>query len=675
MTKYKINMKKPFVLAIAAGLLTVMSCNNQNNVTVGDFASYPAYTKGDLGLTYTPQASTIKLWAPSADCVQLNVYDQGSESEAIETVQMERGAKGTWKATLKGDRKGQFYTFQVTTEGKTLSETPGVWNKAVGVNGLRAAIIDLADTNPEGWTEDKHVEVKNHTDIVIYEMHHRDFSISDNSGITNKGKFLALTEKGTLTPEGLASGIDHLKELGITHVHILPSYDYGSIDEAHLEQGNYNWGYDPKNYNVPEGGYSTNPFAPEVRIREMKQMVQALHEAGIGVIMDVVYNHTFVNDESNFSLTVPGYYYRQTEEGDYSNASGCGNETASERPMVRHYIVESVKYWANEFHIDGFRFDLMAIHDIETMNTVRQELDKINPGIFVYGEGWMASSTPLPAEQQASKHNGMKFPRIAVFSDDIRDGLRGEWMSAGEGGFATGKVTQRQRESIKFGVVGATQHPQVDYSKVNYSGAPYANNPVEVINYVSCHDDECLRDKIDMVAKDATPAQRKRMDLLAQTIVMTSQGVPFIFCGEELYRTKQHIRNTYNLPDEINRIDWSHKAKYADVFAYYKGLIQMRRQHPAFHMATTEQVVENLHFVDSPEGTVVYTLNGAAVGDEWSEVYVVLNGNRGGVNVQLPVGEWNIVCEDGKMQLDEPRAFGGGEFWVHGTSALIAFRK
>ena len=405
----------------------------------------------------------------------------------------------------------------------------------------------------------------------------------------------------------------------------------------------------------------------------MKQMVQALHKAGIGVIMDVVYNHTFVNDGSNFSLTVPGYYYRQNEEGDYSNASGCGNETASERPMVRRYITESVKYWAQEFHIDGFRFDLMAIHDIETMNLIRSELDKISPSIFVYGEGWMASSTPLPAEQQASKHNGKQFPRIAVFSDDIRDGLRGEWMNAGEGGFATGKVTNRQKESIKFGVVGATQHPQVDYEAVNYSSAPYANNPTEVINYVSCHDDECLRDKIDAVAKDATPEQRKRMDLLAQTVVLTSQGVPFIFCGEELYRTKQHIRNTYNLPDEVNRIDWSHKAKHYDVFTFYKEMIRMRRNHPAFRMATTEQVAENLKFYDSPEGTVMYTLNGAAVGDEWSEILVIYNGNRHGVDMEFPMGDWNIVCEDTKMQLDAPRAFTGGSFDVHGTSAIVAF--
>ena len=668
-------MKKTFGLAMLAGLLTIMSCNNQSKVNVGDFDAYPAYTKGDLGLTYTPQASVIKLWAPSADRVRLNIYDEGAGGQATQIVAMSRGAKGTWKATLKGDYKGKFYTFNVFTEGRMLGETPGVWNKAVGVNGNRAAIIDLADTNPEGWENDKRIEVENYTDIVIYEMHHRDFSISENSGIVNKGKFLALTESGTLTPEGLASGIDHLKELGITHVHILPSYDYGSIDEAHLEQGRYNWGYDPKNYNAPEGGYSTNPFVPEVRIREMKQMVQALHEAGIGVIMDVVYNHTYVNDASNFSLTVPGYYYRQKEDGGYSDASGCGNETASERPMVRHYIVESVKYWATEFHIDGFRFDLMAIHDIETMNTVRAELDKISTDIFVYGEGWMAGSSPLSGELQASKHNGKQFPRVAVFSDDIRDGLRGEWMSAGEGGFATGVVGERQKESIKFGVVGATEHPQVDYSKVNYSSAPYANDPVEVINYVSCHDDECLRDKIAVVAKDANEVQQKRMNLLAQTIVMTSQGVPFIFCGEELWRTKQGIRNTYNQPDEINRIDWSHKSTHADVFGYYKELIRMRRQHPAFRMATTEQVVENLHFVDSPEGTVVYTLNGAAVGDEWREIIVVLNGNRGGVDVNLPVGEWNIVCEDAHMQLDAPRSFGGGQFWVHGSSALIAFRK
>ncbi len=657
--------------AIACGILT-MACKTQT--TVGDWTTYPEYKKGDLGLTYTPEKSTMRLWAPAADAVTLRIYAEGLGGEALQTIPMKRSSAGTWVASVEGDQKGKFYTYQVTEAGKTLDETPGVWNKAVGVNGQRAAIINLADTNPEGWENDQRIEVKNYTDIIIYEMHHRDFSVAPNSGIENKGKFLALTEKGVRTSDGLAGGIDHLKELGITHVHILPSYDYGSIDESRLEENKYNWGYDPKNYNVPEGGYSTNPYCPEVRIREMKQMVQALHEAGIGVIMDVVYNHTFTNDGSNFSLTAPGYYYRQDEDGDYSNASGCGNETASERPMVRRYITESVKYWANEFHIDGFRFDLMAIHDIETMNHIRKELDKISPSIFVYGEGWMASSTPLPAEEQASKHNGPKFPRVAVFSDDIRDGLRGEWMSNGEGGFATGKVEERQKESIKFGVVGATQHPQVNYELVNYSSAPYANNPTEVINYVSCHDDECLRDKIDMVAADATPQQKKRMDLLAQTIVMTSQGVPFIFCGEELYRTKQHIRNTYNLPDEINRIDWSHKKTYADVFEYYKELIRMRRNHPAFRMATTAEVAENLKFIDSPAGTVMYTINGAAVGDEWSEVLVIYNGNREGVDMEFPMGDWNLVCEDGHMQLDNPRPFTGGSFYVHGTSAIIAFK-
>ena len=343
--------------AVVCGVMT-MACKTQT--TVGDWTTYPEYTKGDLGLTYTPTSSTLRLWAPTAESVTLRIYAEGLGGEALESIAMTPSTKGTWVAKLNGDRKGQFYTYQVTTkEGKRLAETPGVWNKAVGANGQRAAIIDLADTNPEGWENDQRKEVENFTDIIIYEMHHRDFSIADNSGVTNKGKFLALTEEGTLTPQGLKSGIDHLKELGVTHVHILPSYDYGSIDETRLEENNYNWGYDPKNYNAPEGGYSTDPFTPEVRIREMKQMVQALHKAGIGVIMDVVYNHTFANDGSNFSLTVPGYYYRQTEEGDYSNASGCGNETASERPMVRRYITESVKYWAKEFHIDGFRFDLM----------------------------------------------------------------------------------------------------------------------------------------------------------------------------------------------------------------------------------------------------------------------------------------------------------------------------
>ncbi len=381
------------------------------------FAEYPTYNGDDLELTVDASGTHFRLWSPKAQEVVVNLYDTGRFGEPFESIPMTfHPENGTWTATAKGQLYGKFYTFKVKQDGKWLSETPGVWAKAVGANGKRAAIIDFAKTNPEGWEFDKGPQVGNFTDVIVYEMHHRDFSMSPSSGIANKGKFLALTEPGTTSPDGEKTGIDHLKELGVTHVHILPSYDYNSVDETNLQDNTYNWGYDPQNYNAPEGSYSTNPSDPATRVKEMKEMVKSLHDAGIGVIMDVVYNHTAENDGSNFELTAPGYYHRHWDDGRYSDASGCGNETASDLQQMRDYIINSVKYWAEEYHIDGFRFDLMAIHDTETMNQVAAELKKINPSIFVYGEGWTAGDSPLPAEQRALKENVAKMEGIAVFS-------------------------------------------------------------------------------------------------------------------------------------------------------------------------------------------------------------------------------------------------------------------
>ncbi|MDE5595488.1 MAG: type I pullulanase [Muribaculaceae bacterium] len=454
------------------------------------FDSFPTYSGSDLELDANSQRANFRLWSPEAEAVKLSIYPTDRNSAAIETVEMKRSTDGTWSASLPGNYYGKFYTFSVKHNGKWLDETPGVWAKAVGTNGHRAAIIDFSSTNPEGWAEDRGPAIDNITDAVIYEMHHRDFSVDPSSGIVNKGKFLALTEQGTHNLTGESTGIDHLKELGVTHVHILPSYDYNSVDEANLPANQYNWGYDPYNYNAPEGSYSTNPSAPDVRIREMKEMIKALHDAGIGVVMDVVYNHTADNDGSNFSLTAPGYYYRHRPDGSYSDASGCGNETASERQQMSDFIVNSVKYWADEYHIDGFRFDLMAIHDTETMNRVAEELKKINPSIFVYGEGWTAGDSPLPVERRALKENVAKMDGIAVFSDDIRDAVKGHYSDAADRGFATGKPGNE--ETVKIGIVASTAHPQVDYSKGNNSKFPYASSPTQIINYVSCHDDLTL---------------------------------------------------------------------------------------------------------------------------------------------------------------------------------------
>lgn len=646
------------------------------------YLAYPAYEGDDLELTITGNQANFRLWSPEAQAVKLNIYKAGRGGEPLKTIEMTKDSGGTWTASLTPVPYGKFYTFQVKYQDKWLDETPGIWAKAVGVNGHRAAIIDFATTNPEGWETDKGPEVKNINDVVLYEMHHRDFSVHPNSGIANKGKFLAMTEDGTVTPLGDKTGIDHLKELGVTHVHILPSYDYNSVDEANLPANQYNWGYDPFNYNAPEGSYSTNPSDPATRIREMKEMIQALHDAGIGVVMDVVYNHTADNDGSNFSLTVPGYFYRHNDDGSYSDASGCGNETASERTMMGDFIVNSVKYWAKEYHIDGFRFDLMAIHDTETMNRVARELKEINPSIFVYGEGWTAGGSPLPAEARALKENVAKMDGIAVFSDDLRDAVKGHYSDAADRGFATGKPGNE--ETVKIGIVAATAHPQVDYSKGNNSKFPYASSPLQIINYVSCHDDLTLTDKLAKSMPNASEAERQRAARLAQTIVFTSQGTPFMFAGEEVFRNKKGVHNSYKSPDSINAIDWNLKHLNADQFNYYKELIALRKAHPAFRMTSAEQIAKHLKFdkVSTPN-VISYSLLDNANGDQWKEIKLVFNGSDEPVEVKLPKGKWMVIAYDGLINhtglLDpstsEVMTIPGGKTTVPARSALILARE
>ena len=657
-------------------LMTLMvgflcACNNVPKYQSYD--DYPVYEGNDLELVYSAQSSKFRVWAPTASEVKLLLYDNGSEGAAYETFDMKRSENGTWKKEIDRNLKGKFYTFQVRIGEKWLDETPGMWVKATGINGKRAAIIDLAETNPDGWENDTRPPLKNFTDIVLYELHVRDFSMSPASGIKNKGKFLAFTEHGTKNQAGEMTGIDHLKELGITHVHLLPSFDFASIDESKLFENKYNWGYDPLNYNVPEGSYSTNPADPLCRIREFKQMVQSLHKAGIRVIMDVVYNHTSAGEKSHLNLLAPGYFYRMNADSTWSNASGCGNETASERPMMRKFMIESLLYWATEYHVDGFRFDLMGIHDIETMNEIRAALDKIDPSIFLYGEGWTAGNSPLAEEKRALKKNARQLENIAVFSDDIRDALKGSWMHAEIPGFVSG--TDSLEESVKFGVVAATQHPQVDYSKAIYSKEPYANNPTQVINYVSCHDDMCLVDKLkESRPVGATDEELMRFNKLAQTIVFTAQGVPFIYAGEEVYRDKMGIHNTYQSPDSINRINWDNKTKYKDVFNYYRDLIELRKEHAAFRIPTQEMVQKHLNFMDSIAPNVVaFTLNDHVNGEKWKDILVIYNGNRKPVTLDVPQAPWTVVCHDGLIDLSGIMKLKSTKFTVAPSSASIMY--
>ena len=605
-------------------------------------------------MTYTPEQTVFKFNAPVRPVLRL--YNAGTGGKLVKTVKLRPAGKNLWAATVKGDLKGRFYTFDM---GR--GQTPGVFAKAVGVNGARGAVIDMASTNPQGWETDRRPATKSPADLVVYEMHHRDFSIDASSGLQHKGKFLALTEPGAIA---------HLKELGVNAIHILPSFDYASVDESHLERPQYNWGYDPLNYNVPEGSYSTDPYTPAVRIREFKQMVQALHKAGIRVILDVVYNHTFDLKGSNFERTYPGYYYRYKADGTPSDGSGCGNETASEQPLMRRFMIESVKYWINEYHIDGFRFDLMGIHDIETMRQIRAEVNKIDPTIFIYGEGWSAGTCAYPQEKLAMKANMKQLPGISAFSDEMRDALRGPFSDDSKGGFLA-RVPGTE-ESLKFGIVGGVAHPQVDMSKVNYSKEVWANEPTQMVAYVSCHDDMCLTDRLRASIPGISTDELVRLDLLAQTAVFTSQGVPFILSGEEMLRDKKGVHNSFNAPDSINHLDWSNLKKYPQVFDYYKGLIRLRKAHPAFRLGKAGLVRDNLRFLSAPAHCVAYCISNRNVpGEEWNNTIVILNAGKETAKVAVPEGKYTIVAKEGVIIPEGMGEMEGSEAFVAPQSALI----
>ncbi len=659
------------MLTLAAAPVAIEAQNVVTQTQMEKFSTYPTYDGDDLELAIDRNGYHFCLWSPMADSARVNIYKHGQGRNLITTFLLDKDkATGTWRATSTDNLMNRFYTFQIKIGDRWLDETPGVWAKAVGVNGKRAAIIDFAKTNPEGWGDDRGPQVQSITDAVIYEMHHRDFSMHPNSGIVNKGKFVAMLEEGTLSLNDQPTGIDHLKELGITHVHILPSFDYMSVDETQLPSNIYNWGYDPINYNVPDGSYSTNPADPYCRIREMKEMIMALHEAGIGVIMDVVYNHTGITEGSNFELTAPGYYYRQRPDGTYSDASACGNETASDRPQMRNFIVNSVKYWVMEYHIDGFRFDLMAIHDTVTMNQAAAAIKEINPSAFIYGEGWMAGSSPLPIEQQALKVNVAKMTGIAVFSDDIRDAVKGHYSNEGDRGFASGKPGNE--ETVKIGIVASTAHPQVDYSKGNNAKAPYATSPQQIINYVSCHDDLCLTDKLDISMQGSTENERINTAKLAQTIVFTSQGTPFMFAGEEIFRSKQRVHNSFRSPDSINAIDWNQKEKYRDLFDYYRNLIAMRKAHPAFRLRTADEVARHIKFDETKSDNLIsYSITGNAGGDTWKEIKLVFNGANEAQTVNIKKDDWTIVAQDGRIDMNGLGTTRGGSITLPPHTALI----
>ena len=628
-------------------------------------------------MMYSKEKTMFVLNAPTAgkSSVTIRLYKNGQGGKAYKTLKMKKMGDERWEATVKGDLKGKFYTFDI---GK--GETPGTFAKAVGVNGNRGAIVDLYDTDPVGWNEDVRPAIQSPADLVIYELHMRDFSVSPTSGLKYQGKYLALTEP---------KAIEYLKKLGINAIHFQPLFDFASVDETRLNTPQFNWGYDPKNYNVPEGSYSTDPYDPRTRIKEFKEMVMALHKAGIRVIFDAVYNHTFDINGSNFQRTYPDYYYRKTKEGKYSDGSGCGNETASEKPLMRQFMLESVKYWIDEFHIDGFRFDLMGVHDIETMLAIREMVNRIDPSIYIYGEGWSAGSCAYPTEKLAMKVNTHQLNGIGAFSDDMRDALRGPFSDNTKGAFLAG--IPGEEESLKFGIVGGIAHPQVDMSQVNYDKKPWALEPTQQISYVSCHDDMCLVDRLkasvpgiqdDKKSESERMAELIRLDLLAQTAVFTSQGVPFILAGEEMLRDKKGVHNSYCSPDSINEFNWDNLKKYPQVFEYYRNLIQLRKNHPAFRLAKADAVRTHLEFLPTGNGTekegclVAFRLKELEGIDSWKNIIVIFNANKESKTVAIPEGEYHVACCNGVINEEGiGMPIVGHETLVDAQSALILYQK
>ena len=607
---------------------------------------YEVYTGNDLGAVYSPKMTRFKVWAPEAESVKLNLYKQGEGDNLIDQHIMKKSANGTYVFEKQGDCNGIYYTYTVVNHGEE-QEAVDPYTKAAGVNGQRGMVINLAKTNPQGFELDGYRNPEHITDAIIYEGSVRDFTMDESSGVFHNGKFLGLTEANTTNHFGEATALDYISGLGVTHVQILPAFDFETVDEKN-QKAQYNWGYDPDNYNVPEGSYAVSPYDGAVRIQEMKQMVLALHSRGIGVIMDVVFNHTYRRDDSNLQKIVPGYYYRSDETG-YTNGSGCGNEVASDRPMVQKLIVDSLIYWAKEYHIDGFRFDLMGVLDIDTMNVIAERLKEIRPDIYLYGEGWNGGPSSLAEEKRAFKASAKKMPGIGMFNDDIRDTIKGSVFYDDHLGFVNGGT--HLENALRYGITRADAHPQVDYDA--YGSKPWAKEPGQSINYVSCHDNYTLWDKLSVSCPEASEEKKKAMNRLCAAIVFTSQGVPFIQAGEEFLRSKPlpekkgFAENSYNMPDAVNSIKWDNIHEYPDMIAYYKGLMALRKAHPVFRMQSEAEMTQNLCFLsDTPENVVAYLLKGKGADDTPENILVIFNGNDEEILYNLPEGKWKILVDD-----------------------------
>lgn len=636
-----------------------------------EFDDLFTYDGVDLGANWRPDHTTFKVWAPTASALFLNLYETGSGSSLKDVIEMKRQEKGVWEVSVGGNLSGTYYTYSIIIMGNTL-EAADPYARSSGVNGRRSMVVNPSLTDPDGWEHVHHKHLSNPTDAILYEVHVRDITIHTSSGTEHPGKFKGLAQKDTRSPENLPTGLSHMMDLGITHVHLMPINDFFTVDETKPLENQYNWGYDPTNFNVPEGSYATDPHDGYVRIRELKEMIKSIKESGIGVVMDVVYNHTYKTMDSDFNKLVPGYYYRSDRLGIFSNGSGCGNEIATERSMVRNFIIESVKRWASEYKVDGFRFDLMGLIDIETMNAIRLELDKISPSILLYGEGWTGGLSLLKSYDAALKINAPKLNRIAFFNDNTRDAIKGDAFQQNGTGFITGNL--KYKEGVKFGVTGAVYHPGVDYTRVNYSGYAWASYAWHCVNYAASHDNLTLYDKLLASRPDLSEDDHIRLVKLAAAIVLTSQGIPFFMLGTEMMRSKKGDHNSYSSPDEINQIDWTLKSKYYRVFNYHKGLISLRKAHPAFCMFQPEEIRRNIVFYPCPDWVIAFSINNYANHDTWRTIFVVYNAGMGSETLVLPEeGLWHVVVDENTAGLKPIFSFTGKEVTAAARSAMVLY--
>ncbi|MBO1264123.1 type I pullulanase [Proteiniclasticum sp. SCR006] len=603
------------------------------------------YDGDDLGLTYGVEGIRLKFWAPVASSVNLLLYQNAQDQEPLFVYPMEKDVKGTYSLSIPALADGLYYLLEVDHQGEK-TYTPGPYVTSVSINGEKGCILDLRTTDPEGFRYHDAPKLENPVDAVVYEVHVRDMTIHHDSGVAAKGKYLGFVEEGTKNEKGHATGIDHLKELGVTHVQLLPIFDYNCLDES-KDEGQYNWGYDPLNYNVPEGSYSSDAKNPKARITELKSLIMGLHKNGMGVIMDVVYNHTSDSLLSNFHKSTPLYYHRSTD-GNFTDASACGNETASERPMMKKFMIDSLLHWVKEYKIDGFRFDLMGIHDIETMLEIETALRKVKPDIILYGEGWTGGASPLPEEKRLVKRNIGMTPGIGAFNDDFRDGVKGHVFFNERGGFVSGGGLE---ESVKFGITGAVRHKDHNYRDILYTDFPWAQNPGQSINYVSAHDNLTLYDKLVDVNKGKSAETIRDMAKLANAMVLTSQGVPFIHAGAEFLRTKFGDHNSYRSPDSINALHWDMKSRNIDVVNYYKGLISLRKTYKAFRMRTQKEIEENILFYTKERkaplklkasNVISYILKDPV---EKITFLVAFNGSGQDQQITLPRASWDVLVD------------------------------